>query len=308
MTAPDPDASPHAVKGQIRPSSLVDALYSDNGKWAFIYVAIASAAATFVLAGKLGWEFGAAVIVILIITALCVTTAREMQARKAAEDKADQYQQMPAADKASPEAESTAASAQEPASGGEAASTSHGAESTSTKKEDAAPIGSPSESPASKPDDDHAKDHDDDPHARALRAAFDHDPEGVDAALKGYIDEAASDPEKAERESQRIYYAVIAGRSAAVNELRTLADNYPADSKILAHLAYALENIGEARQAADELQSRRNDLVEGQVSIAVLEARLRLSLGEPQAALDLARDGLQQTLDPNDRADALIQE
>jgi hypothetical protein len=65
----------------------MDALYRDNGKWAFVYVAIASGAATFVLAGRLGWEIGAAVIVVLVITALSLTTLREMQARKVAEAK-----------------------------------------------------------------------------------------------------------------------------------------------------------------------------------------------------------------------------
>jgi len=72
----------------IRPGTLMDALYRDNGKWAFVYVAIASGAATFVLAGRLGWEIGAAVIVVLVITALSLTTLREMQARKVAEAKA----------------------------------------------------------------------------------------------------------------------------------------------------------------------------------------------------------------------------
>src|SRR6266566_315029 len=112
MIEPDSQDRSPANQTRPRPSSLMDALYSDNGKWGLIYVAIASAAATFVLAGKLGWEIGAGVIVILIVTALCVTALREMQARKAAERKLVQVELAPTASK-SPASESIQALSQD---------------------------------------------------------------------------------------------------------------------------------------------------------------------------------------------------
>jgi|GEM_PF-2888209 len=308
MTGAEPQTTPPVAQTQVRPSSLVDALYSDNGKWGLIYVAIASAAATFVLAGRLGWEIGAGVIVILIITALCVTALREMQARKAAERRVEERQLRPVANEMSA-TESATASTQEPGSSYETSSTPPGPDSKLTKGADAQSSGSPTaEAQSVTGAGDQEKVEDKDPESKAISAAIDRDPEGVDAALKGFVDGADSEELRAERESLHLYFVVLAGRVPAVNQLRALADKHPAQSKIVERLAYALESIGENRQAADELRTRRKELADGQLTTAVLEARLRLALGEPESGLDLARYALEHTTDPNDRAAGLIQE
>jgi tetratricopeptide (TPR) repeat protein len=310
LNGSDSRSTPQAARKPVRPTSLIDALYADNGKWALIYVAVASAAGTFVLAGRLGWEVGGAVIVVLVVTALAVTAVREIQARKAAEKDLERLRQS-AVDPPKTAPDGPSDSTQEPVSKPGAAIESPMAASAKDQSNNV-PQGEPpaaeGRDATNSGDQKQSVIDEDDPTSKAIQAAVDHDPEGVDAALGKYIDDADSEQMRAERESFRLYLAVYGGRLASVGQLRSVADEHPSQSKIAERLAYALEFIGEARQAAEELERRRSVLSDGQSRIAVIEARLRLKLGEPQIALELSRGALASATDSADRANALIQE
>src|ERR1700694_1265035 len=106
--------------------------------------------------------------------------------------------------------ETAKASPQEPGTSYKTSSTPPGPDSKLTKGADAQSSGSPTaEAQSVTGAGDQEKVEDKDPESKAISAAIDRDPEGVDAALKGFVDGADSEELRAERESLYLYFVVL---------------------------------------------------------------------------------------------------
>jgi tetratricopeptide (TPR) repeat protein len=266
-------------QGDSQERSFFEGVLRQNAAWVIAVITVAASVAFFIAGGYVWSIIGVFLLLSMGLMALARTGQRERRLRVAAEGQVKALQtpsaKPPPQLQAEPQARDGAAIAITQV---ETSAATQAPEVDQAKS-------SPTESGGSIADEEGEDDLN-----LALAAAIRRDSEEVDRLLTPWLEKASGDEDPLWRPSLRLQLLSLAGRPGAIRELTTLADDNSSSGMPADRLAFALEQIGETRQAADELRSRLPKITEGRRTIALHEARLRRRLGEYEAALRLCRE------------------
>jgi len=266
--------------GDPQDGSFWEGVLRQNAGWVIVVIGLAASVVTFILGGTVWLIIGLFVLLLIGILALARTGLRERRLRVTAESRVKELQALTPELLPQLKTESPAPDATETAI-------------AQAEVKAAAPVApSEAEPPQTESAEKLARDAGEDDLNQAIAAAFAGDAEKVDRLLTGWLTAPDNDEDPLWRPSLRLQLLALAGKQGAVGELAALADTNPSSSTPVDRLAYALEQMGETRQAADELRTRIPKVGNGRRGLVLHEARLRRKLGEYDVGLRLCREAL----------------
>jgi tetratricopeptide (TPR) repeat protein len=262
---------------------LILQVTKDNGVWVMAVIVILGVAATFWYAGWQGALVALFAALVIIIAALARTLRNERNGRATAEGKLAKL-----------ETAVGAPAEEKPASSPSLSESREALTATPSAAEVTPPTASVTTAPSER-----------DVLKEAEEAAASRDVSGVHRLLDGWVNDVDSRDDRIDRRLARLSLLFEAGDQTVIDDYRALADEFPTLAKPVAALARVFENLGETRAAAEEVDRRKDQVVEERPSLLLYEAQLRRAVGQSDVALRIADSVLQSGPSPNVQARAL---